>query len=285
MVWSFATVLLSPFSAYRLSPRLQRTSSTFLCAYVGVKSFKTSHHIELLQVGSFPAINPLFGHLRATTARQANPDDYSDTIFDHSQNEACHSKMSDAIDELPCSSSDETKDVGNNGNGGNSVVVQISGTSRNTGKPNAHAAHGVIYGDDSNLNHCDIVPPHLPQTSQVAYPCAAKQVLRDVLDGSSHCNPEFRPRSILVPTDSSHLIKSICVEIWKWKENGVRNQRGLFIQNRRLFRQLDSVIESLLAAGVAVSFWQIQREENEAAQALANGILDMAERLLWRKLW
>ena len=66
--------------------------------------------------------------------------------------------------------------------------------------------------------------------------------------------PYRRLRRVVVKSDSSYLVSAMTDWIYKWRNNGYINSRGLSVCNEDLFKQLDEAVDSLNDADVQVQF-------------------------------
>lgn len=161
----------------------------------------------------------------------------------------------------------------------NSIMVSADGACRNNGQPGAQASVAVFFKNDSPFNEAHVLPERDP-TSQRAELHAGITALRAA--GTLLLDPipkDFegmeRPNLIVLKTDSNYLVKGITEYIFKWRENGWLNARGLPVVNGALFRRLDELVNRIEKHTAAtVKFFHVPRELNPGADSLANQVLD-----------
>ncbi|TFA99286.1 Ribonuclease H1 [Trichoderma ghanense] len=156
------------------------------------------------------------------------------------------------------------------------VVVSIDGACRGNGKSSARAAWGVYFGPQSMHNASGTLDAALPQTSTRAEIEALSQAL-DIIR-----NDVSKDLSLLhyhIRTDSEYLVKTFSAWIQKWIENGGMNSQGKpaahFDTLKKILERLDDMTDEV-KGDMKVKLWQVPREENKEADALANYALDKA---------
>ena len=79
---------------------------------------------------------------------------------------------------------------------------------------------------------------------------------------------------MVIKADSEYLVKGMTSWIYKWRDNGYEDCRGLSLTNADLFRRLDQAVDDLNGMNVGVQFWHVGRSSNRIADCLANAALD-----------
>ncbi|TGO63078.1 hypothetical protein BCON_0015g00060 [Botryotinia convoluta] len=160
-----------------------------------------------------------------------------------------------------------------------SHVVAIDSACSSNGQEAARAAYGVYLGDTTPQSVSELVDEVLPQTTQVAELVAVRVVLRmaeQVLDayiarGGSDEDDKDAPRisKILIITNSAYVVDGFSDWIYKWKENGFKTSTGKPVVNAEIFQELDTLISKFDQFHIPVWFWQVKKEFNTSADALA----------------
>ncbi|KAF7917743.1 hypothetical protein BELL_0032g00030 [Botrytis elliptica] len=160
-----------------------------------------------------------------------------------------------------------------------SHVAAIDSACSDNGKEGVRAAYGVYVGDTTPRCVSKLLDENLPQTTQVAELVAVRAVLRmaeNVLDafidrGGNDDGDEDSPRisKILIITNSAYVVDGFSDWIYKWKENGFKTSTGKPVVNAELFRELDALISKFNHFHIPVWFWQVKKEFNASADALA----------------
>ena len=153
------------------------------------------------------------------------------------------------------------------------MVVRVRGVCKNNGRTPgsaAEAAIGVYFGPDSPYNLATRVPPSLPQAGGLAEILAVRMALQCVRDRwcNDHCI-----LTVHVVTDSEYVVKALSEDIDEWRMNGFQNSQGEKVPNYLEIEKLDDLMLELGRDGVGVSFWPVDRRENEEADRLAKGAL------------
>lgn len=81
-------------------------------------------------------------------------------------------------------------------------------------------------------------------------------------------------RHLVIKSDSAYLVTSMTETIGKWQANGWRTAKKTPVKNRDLWETLIQHVDEYSALGVAVDFWHVLREQNEAADRLAEMGID-----------
>ncbi|TGO22476.1 hypothetical protein BPAE_0167g00190 [Botrytis paeoniae] len=158
-----------------------------------------------------------------------------------------------------------------------SHVVAIDSACSSNGNEPVRSAYGVYLGDTTPRSVSKLVDEDLPQTTQVAE--LVRVVLRmaeQVLDayterGGNDENDKDAPRisKILIITNSAYVVDGFSDWIYKWKENGFKTSTGKPVVNAEMFRELDTLISKFNQFHIPVWFWQVEKEFNKLADALA----------------
>ena len=168
------------------------------------------------------------------------------------------------------------------------IIVAADGPCRNNGRPYAEAGAGVFFHRDNWRWNKAVVLEDAYNTSQRAELFACSLALRQVLK-LRRGNPVGRHRLRVCPgqsrrlrravikADSLYLIEGMTDWIYKWRNNGYENCRGLLVTNADMFKHIDNAINQLNDMDVEVQFWHVPREENREADCLANAGLDGKE--------
>ena len=153
----------------------------------------------------------------------------------------------------------------------NTIAVFIDGACPGNGQPWARGSWGVYFGSDSWLNDCDLLDNDEPQTSQRAELTAAIRALALIkaLNGQ-HRNM----RHFVIVSDSEYVVNGISDYIERWKYNGWKNSAGRNVANQDLWEELDYLCWHHEKNIGTVVFWRVDRDENEAADALARSALE-----------
>ena len=206
----------------------------------------------------------------------------------------------------PCSTCDLTWLKGNNGlasaqshpshhtyeheyaGTGRSLLVFVDGACSSNGSSDARAGIGIYFGENSRYNLGEAMSQPGPATSQKAELFALARALEKVRlqVASRHremCKAEkgasqaaIRDASrfrLVVATDSSYLVESMCKHIEGWTMNEAsgqyKNRKGNIIKNSDLIKQIVDEVEELSLVGIQVVYYQVGREHNVHADKLA----------------
>lgn len=154
-----------------------------------------------------------------------------------------------------------------------SVVVSIDGACRGNGTPSARASWGVYFGPQSPHNSCGMLDSSHPQTSTRAEIEALSQAL-DIIDNM----PEWLSlQHYYIRTDSAYVVKTFSEWIQSWTENGGKNSRRKRPAHFGIIKKIHEHLDDMTYGGyggLLFRFWQVPREENTEADALANEALD-----------
>ncbi|KAF7947432.1 hypothetical protein EAE96_008520 [Botrytis aclada] len=202
--------------------------------------------------------------------------------FNPETNDLYVDKPADILDALGCCGALKLKSRNAEGevtlDEGSCVVAIDSATSAN-GKEPVRAAFGVYPGDTTPRSVSRLLDEDLPQTTQVAELVAVRVFLRmseQVLDayiargGSDEDDKKAAKISkILIITNSAYVVDGFSDWIYKWKENGYKTSTGKPVVNAEIFRELDTLISKFNQFHIPVWFWQVKKEFNASANALA----------------
>jgi ribonuclease HI len=147
------------------------------------------------------------------------------------------------------------------------MAVFVDGACPGNGKQWAKGGYGVYFGRNSIYNVSASLPHWESQTSQraelSAALCAVKRFESALLRYSAI-------ESLIIVTDSAYLVNSITNYIMRWKVNGWKTSLGNDVANTDLWIQLDYYCwHMLFNRGVNVSFWKIDRSDNQEADDMA----------------
>ncbi|KAF5571394.1 NAD dependent epimerase [Fusarium phyllophilum] len=151
---------------------------------------------------------------------------------------------------------------------GSSVIVQIDGACRRNGTQYARGGWGVFFGPNSQYNSWSLLPPNAPHTSTFAELYSliiALEMIRDEL-------PLYLERVFIV-SDSSYLVRAFTEYMSAWLDNWGRNARGQRVAHWNFLLEIKEIIDNLTWSGdrnMEIKFWHVPREQNAAADALAN---------------
>ncbi|CAO2650720.1 Nn.00g020120.m01.CDS01 [Neocucurbitaria sp. VM-36] len=155
-----------------------------------------------------------------------------------------------------------------------SMVVYIDGACRNNGTSKARASYGVYFGPNSPYNSYGLMPATFPQTSTRAEIAALSQAI-DTIDKVTA--RDFKLSEIKIATDSSFLVDAMSKWMEQWIENEGVGSSGTQVAHFEILEQLHEKLDYMEYSddgGREVQFWQIPREMNREADALANRALD-----------
>jgi len=150
------------------------------------------------------------------------------------------------------------------------LVVHIDGACRNNGKPNARAAYGVYFGPNSKYNTSGLLSSATPQTStraEIEALVRAIDIIKEITDG------DMSTSEIKIATDSSYLVNAIALWMDDWKENEGCNDDGKPVAHFDVLKDICSTLDHMEYSddgGIECQMWLIPREENFAADRLAN---------------
>ncbi len=103
------------------------------------------------------------------------------------------------------------------------------------------------------------------QTNQRAEIVAAIRGVEYVMASEA----ELNGKQLLVITDSRYVVDAMTDWVWKWRDNGWRNNRGEPVTNATDFQRLDLLLCALEERGVTVMLRHISRHLNAKADELA----------------
>jgi ribonuclease HI len=121
---------------------------------------------------------------------------------------------------------------------------------------------GVYFGPDSPLNISE--PLRGAQTNQRAEICAAIRAIKKAI--------ALAPRDlsrVVVVSGSAYVVQGMTDWVFRWRRNGYRSDWGASLVNASDLAELDSVIQELEHSGTIIEFWQVGRDDNRMADALA----------------
>lgn len=162
------------------------------------------------------------------------------------------------------------------------IVIAVDGACRDNGRPYAKAAIGIFVHRDNYWNRASLFEDDQVATSQRAELFAGLKTLKIAKRiRERNSNPRYRSpgpyrrlRRVVIKSDSVFLVSGMTQWIYKWRNNGYINCRGLPVCNEDRFRQLEEAVEDLNDMDVQVQFWHVRRGDNEVADCLANAALD-----------
>jgi len=141
------------------------------------------------------------------------------------------------------------------------LLIQCDGSCRNNGGREARAAIGIYCGENHKKNFAGTVPPHLPQTNQIAELWAMAKALQ--IGKEVSC--ESGLSKLIIASDSEYVCLGLTCWISKWKKTGYKG-----VQNALMFADLEQQIKDLKTHdNVQVEIWKVTREGNTAADKLA----------------
>lgn len=151
-----------------------------------------------------------------------------------------------------------------------SIIIAVDGACRANGTPDAQAAVGVFVGKTSRYNRSILLSePHM--TNQIAELRAGIVALTQAMEVlRTDALGEDPLRTVVVKADSAYLVKGMTEWVFKWETNGYKSANRKPVKNSGLFQELVRLVSNLNASGVEVLFWQVPREMNKEADALAN---------------
>lgn len=161
-----------------------------------------------------------------------------------------------------------------------SLIVHTDGACIDNGQPSAVAGVGVYFGANSRYNVSAPLETSVAPTSQVAELHAllrAMQVVRkdivparSVLVQDDHDTKRFR---LVLVTDSSYAVECMCKHRKSWilddEQKCLKNQQGKEITNSDILLAIEAEVEKLSRVGVQVTYYNVPRELNQDADALA----------------
>jgi ribonuclease HI len=151
------------------------------------------------------------------------------------------------------------------------IAIFIDGACVGGGTYHAQAGVGVYFGPGSRYNVSKQLDDN-PMTNQRAELNAAIVALERVYDLIA-CG--LTTDIVLLITDSTYVVQGITDLVYKWRDKGWKNRRGVEVANREDFERLDDLIDILEDENVFVKFWLVPKEYNGDADELANNVLDL----------
>jgi ribonuclease HI len=147
------------------------------------------------------------------------------------------------------------------------IAIIIDGACAGNGTQNARAAMGVYFGPDSRYNLARLLVGG-PQTSQRAELNAAILALKRVRTLVN--NGRLSTGMVVLVSDSRYVVGSMTEWVYKWRNNGWENVRGLPVTNQADFQELDDLIDELDDTfNIQVKFWRVGRCYTQEADDLA----------------
>ncbi|KAK0100881.1 hypothetical protein ONS95_007326 [Cadophora gregata] len=169
-----------------------------------------------------------------------------------------------------------------------SLLVFTDGACSENGSSGARGGLGVFFGPHSKFNFAEFLAVSGTPTNQKAELEAVARAMEDVrrkvlpnrrsIVTSSKGGHDPRAVSavmrmrLIIVTDSSYIVESMCKHIQDWKENkqGVlMNKAGKAVENSQAFLRLQKEVDALSRVGIQVAYYHVGREENRDADALA----------------
>ncbi|KUI72376.1 Ribonuclease H1 [Cytospora mali] len=154
------------------------------------------------------------------------------------------------------------------------VVVSIDGACRDNGKPTARASWGVYFGPGSRYNASGRLSPGLPQTSSRAEIEALSKAVDTIRELS---NQDMTLQEIKIRCDSEYLCQAMSMWMEGWMENDGLRSNGQAVAHFDKLLEIQNKIDDMTygdEGGLHFQFWNVPREENREADALANSALD-----------
>lgn len=152
------------------------------------------------------------------------------------------------------------------------IAIFVDGACVGNGTFHARAGMGVYFGPDSRYN----VSQRLwdgAQTNQRAELRAAILALEKVTQLVD--DKRLQTRNVVLISDSSYTVQAMTDWVYRWRNNGWKNCRGMEVTNRDDFERLDELIEDLdYIYGVSVQFWLVPRGYNQEADELAKDAVE-----------
>ncbi|KAI9687158.1 MAG: hypothetical protein M1822_002569 [Bathelium mastoideum] len=155
-----------------------------------------------------------------------------------------------------------------------SMVVYIDRACRNNGRPSAKASYGIWFGSESKHNVCGLIDSSIPQTSTRAEIEALSKALETIRE---ICAKDFALTEIKIATDSSFLVNAFSLWIETWIEDNGLGSDGQPIKHFERLKEIHDVLDEMEYGddgGIGCEFWEIPRDDNGEADALANSALD-----------
>jgi ribonuclease HI len=160
-------------------------------------------------------------------------------------------------------------------------VISIHGACSNDGTPEARSAVCVRVGEYNTLNRfvpLDGLPHH---TAQIAELYAVLTALSYVASNLSkwkrprgHADVPSRVHTVVIKTDSAHMLSGLTEWLPKWKGNGWKKSKGQPVANADCWKTIDRLLEHL-EKDICVKFWLVTRDQNITA---VNGALNALKR-------
>jgi ribonuclease HI len=150
------------------------------------------------------------------------------------------------------------------------LVVHIDGACRNNGKADARAAFGVYFGPNSKYNTFGLLDSSLPQTSNRAEIEALVQAIKVLKLITAN---DIKVQDIKIATDSEYLANAIALWMDGWKEDGGVKSNGEPVAHFEVLEEICSTLDEMEFGddgGIECQMWRIGRDENAAADLLAN---------------
>ncbi|RDW86069.1 uncharacterized protein DSM5745_02711 [Aspergillus mulundensis] len=162
------------------------------------------------------------------------------------------------------------------------IVVAVDGACIGNGQEDAVSSLAVYVGPWNHNNVVDDKGIYPGQTSQIAEMEAAIWAVSTVSgieedfdsdDDSDEIWLCGRPRTVIIKSDSSYVVRGLTEHLPKWKANGWRNSSGKRVANREKWEELEEVVCEAEDQGFEIFFWHVPREMNRIADAAANWAL------------
>jgi ribonuclease HI len=154
------------------------------------------------------------------------------------------------------------------------MVVYIDGACRRNGHPDARGSYGLYFGPDSPYNTFGLLPADELQTSTRAEIEALKQALDAI---GKICGKDYSLRHVKIATDSEYLVDAMTSWIYEWVTNDGKRSNGKPAKHFDLLKTIHEQLDHMRYSddgGIECQLWQIDREDNHEADALANEALD-----------
>lgn len=181
---------------------------------------------------------------------------------------------------LPCHSPESHVDARHHG----CIVLAVSGACRRSGKPGANSAYAVHCANGSRHNCVGTFEEtqHSRERAEVRACIVALKIalfnLNDKVGHPEYCGDEPGLEhglvQVVIKSDSKYLVDAVTEWLPKWLKTGYTRARKGSAMNADLFKEISRLLYLGFRLGIAISFWQVDKERNQQANDLTKSFLD-----------
>ncbi|CAG8958982.1 hypothetical protein HYFRA_00012140 [Hymenoscyphus fraxineus] len=162
------------------------------------------------------------------------------------------------------------------------ILVNVDGACRGSGTPTATSSYGIFFAPNSPYNMCALLPANEVQTNQAAGLFAVREAIKSVVTNKikpfEYWDGIDSSAKVVIQTDSLYIFTALTDYIWTWQSKGYLSSSGRQILNVNLIIDIHRLTyEAEWNHDIRIRFRLVGREDNSAADRLANIALDKPE--------